>query len=382
MTKRIGVLTGGGDVPGLNAVIQELTVEGNSEGYEVIGIRRGWGGLIYMSPDEQDIDPQHALILTPDMVRKIDREGGTFLHTSRVNPEKASADRRFERYRGFMFEGKRNLTEDVQKNLKKMGIDVIIAIGGDDTLTYARYLAAMGFDVVGIPKTMDGDVYGAGECIGFSTSITRSNEYITQLRTPAGSHERVAVLEQFGRHSGLTAIHSALAANPDRVLIPEVPFDIGRVVELIGRDYDANPSQYAMLLVAEGAKSASGDVVYQGDRQDQYDHKKLGGIGKQVSEALNNAGFETIENLLTYLIRSGVPDAHDKILARMYAHAAIDAVKRGKTGTLTARVDGSFTLVPLEITKNSPLTVDVAEMYDSQLYRPKPVGFMKGGLLL
>ena len=382
MVKKIGVLTGGGDVPGLNVVIQELTVEGNREGYEVIGIRRGWGGLIYMNPDEQDIDPKHALILTPDIVRRIDRDGGTFLHTSRINPEKANADRRFEKYRGFRFEGKRNLTEDVQKNLKKMGIDAIISIGGDDTLSYARYLSAMGFKVVGIPKTMDGDVYGAGECIGFSTAITRSNDYITQLRTPAGSHERVAVLEQFGRHSGLTAIHSALAANPDRVLIPEVPFDIGRVVELIGRDYDANPSQYAMLLVSEGAKPVGGYIVYQGDKKDQYGHQRLGGVGKQVSEAFNNAGFETIENPLTYSLRSGVPDAHDKILSRMYAHAAIDAIKRGKTGTLTARVDGSFTLVPLEITKNSPLTVDVAEMYDIQQYRPKPAGFMEGGLLL
>ncbi|MEA2036263.1 MAG: 6-phosphofructokinase [Nanoarchaeota archaeon] len=382
MVKTIGVLTGGGDVPGLNVAIQELTIEGIDADYRVLGIRRGWGGLVYMDPNSSELDNEHVMELTDTNVRRLDRSGGTVLHTSRVNPSDARADRNFQKYRGFSFEGKRDLSEDVLKNLENLGIDVLVAIGGDDTLSYARHLAGLGIKVIGIPKTMDGDVYGAGYCIGFSTAITRSNEFITNLRTSTGSHERVGIFEQFGRQSGLTALYSAVAASPDRVLIPEVDFDIDKVIELISGDYDANPSNYAILLVSEGAKPIGGDISFIGGAVDGFGHGRLGGIGKIIGAKFKEQGFEIIEEQLKYLIRCGAPDAVDKIRPRVYAHLAMNAILEGDSSVLTAMQDGKFTLKNLAVTKDSPLTVDVDRDYLTDKYRPNILGFGSNGLLL
>jgi len=380
MPKTIGVLTGGGDVPGLNTVIQQLTLRAE-KGYRVIGIKRGWGGLVYMDPKSEP-NSDHFEELTPNKVRIIDRTGGTILHTSRVNPLKVESDRVFEEYKGFSFEGKRDFTDDVIKNLDKMNIDVLVTIGGDDTLSYSRHLMSLGRKVIGIPKTMDGDVCGTDYCIGFATAITRANTNITRLRSSCGSHERIGVFEEFGRHSGLTALYSAVVAKVDRVLIPEVPFDMDRVIELTIRDYRENPSKYAILLVAEGAKEIAGEELFKGEKQDGYGHKKLGGIGYIIAGEFKKTGFETVENPITYLLRSGEPDAKDKLYATVFADLSIDAISKGHTGTLTAIKDGKPTLVPLEITKNSPFKVDVERFYDTEQYRPKVSGFIDSCLIL
>ncbi len=382
MAKTIGILTGGGDVPGLNTVIQEITLQAIDKGYNVVGIKRGWGGLVFRDPNSSDIDLENTIVLTEGNVRKIDREGGTMLHTSRINPSNVKSDKNFQKYRGFSFEGKKDLTNDVLENLHKISIDVLVTIGGDDTLSYSRQLKDMGIKIIGIPKTMDGDVYGAGYCLGFSTAITRSTGLITDLRTPCGSHERVGVIEQFGRNSGLTALYSAIAAKPNRVLIPEVPFDIKNLIKLVKEDYEKNPSRYALILIAEGAMPIGSSEVSEGNEKDAYGRVKLGGIGRYVGAELKKENFEIIENPLTYVIRAGAPDAKDKIMATIYANLAIDTIVNGDSGVLTAKKDGKVGLVPLEITAKSPLKVDIEKLYDKENYRPLNKGFTNYGLLL
>ncbi len=280
---RIGILTGGGDVPGLNTVIHDVTYRARHEkNVEVVGIKRGWGGLIYMDPKSKTMDPEHALMLNEGNVRGIDRDGGTFLKSSRIFPLKVKPHQKLKEYRGIHFEGVRGMTSDVLANLDNLGIEKLIVIGGDDTLSYARHLHSVGFPVIGVPKTMDGDVAGTDYCIGFNTAISRACRSITDLRTSCGSHERIGVVELFGRHSGFTALYSAIASKADRVIIPEVPFDIRELSSLILDDKKSSPARYSILLVAEGAIPIGGREETMNGGVDAYGHAKLGGIGKRV----------------------------------------------------------------------------------------------------
>jgi len=372
---RIGILTGGGDVPSLNTVIHDITYRASREkNMEVIGIRRGWGGLIYMNPDNLDLDPNHAIILSEDIVRKIDREGGTFLHTSRTLPSKVKAHKDLERFRGIKLKQKeeRDMTGDVLKNLENHKIDYLIVVGGDDTLTYARYLSELGFPLIGVPKTMDGDVAGTDHCLGFSTAINRANEILTDLRTTLGSHERIGVVEIFGRYSGLTALYTALAAKPDRVIIPEVEFEMDRLVELLIQDKERNPSEYSLVLVSEGAKPKGGKMqIDKRKEDDMYGHRKLGGIGRYIARELKKiTGENAMEENLRYSLRSGRPSAKDKIVASAYANLAINAILRNKKGKLTSIRNGKLVLVSLEETAKSPVKVDAARLYNVDRFRP------------
>ncbi len=386
MKKRIGILTGGGDVPGLNTIIRDITYRAVHENsFEVIGIKRGWGGLVYMDPDRQGIDAEHAIILTSESVRKIDRDGGTILHSSRVNPSKMSSSPMLKEYRGIEYDKseKRDFTQDVLKNLGNLGIDLLIVVGGDDTLSYALQLHKQGVPVIGIPKTMDGDVAGTDYCIGFSTAISKASNYVTELRTVMGSHQRFGVIELFGRNSGFTALYTALAAKSDRVLIPEVDFSLEKAVELLAKDKRENPSGYSLVLVSEGAKPIGGKIIYADGRTDDYDHKKLGGIGNVVAKYIQECtGEDVISEALRYLLRSGPPDAKDKIMASVYANVAFNGILRGESGVMAANHGGHNCLVPLEFVQASPRKVNVGLAYNTERYCPNYTNFEERTLLL
>ena len=309
---RIGVLTGGGDVPGLNPCIKALVYRAIEEGNEVIGFRRGWWGPLNYNIDDPTSDERCLLPLTKKNTRTIDRSGGTFLHTSRTNPSNVMPAQVPEFLRGSDFneKGKKpvDLTDHVLKVFEYLKIDVLVPIGGDDTLGYGSRIFEENFPVVAIPKTMDNDVFGTDYCIGFSTAVTRSVQFIHQLRTSTGSHERIAVIELFGRYSGQTALISGLLAGADRTLIPEVPFDSAHLAELIIEDRKNNPSNYAMIAISEGAKFKDGDMVMTGEK-DAFGHQKLGGIGMYAAEAIKNqTGINTLYQQLAYLMRSGAAD--------------------------------------------------------------------------
>ena len=317
--KTVGVLTGGGDVPGLNPALKTLVNRAVDNGYQVLGIRRGWWGLLnYDRNDPQSIE-KTVMPLDRQAVRTVDRTGGTFLHTSRTNPGKVSSSELPEFLRAPDFDpaaqGTHDCTSHVLANLEHLGIDALIPIGGDDTLSYAERLHREGFPVVAIPKTMDNDVFGTDYCIGFSTAVTRSVNFIHSLRTSAGSHERIAVIELFGRNSGETSLISAYLSGVDRALISEVPFDIEKLARLLQQDKSGNRSNYAMVTVSEGASMIGGQIVEYG-QEDAYGHKKLGGIGVVISEAVKRlTGSHIIYQQLSYLMRSGAPDSLDLMVA-------------------------------------------------------------------
>ena len=373
--RRIGIFTGGGDVPGLNTAIRDLTVRAYKEGgHEVIGIRRGWGGLVYRDPSSKEVNDDHTVELNPENVRNVHRTGGTFLHTSRTNPLKVEHHRDLEIFRRIQpFDGERDMTDDVMANLESLRIDALVVIGGDDTLSYARYLnEKFRFPIVAIPKTMDNDVAGTDYCIGFATAVERARALLTDFRTPLSSHERIGVVRIFGRHSGFTALYSSLAAKCDRVLIPEVPYDINLVTDLILSDREKNPSRYALLLVAEGVHPHDGEIVYQEDKKDPYGHKKLGGIEKAIAKHLREkTGVDTMDEELTYHIRGGDPGAKDIITASYFANLAFELLNAGQSGRMVAIRNGVFTHVPLEETAASPTTVDVGRFYNLGRYRPQ-----------
>jgi 6-phosphofructokinase 1 len=343
-----------------------------------VGIRRGWGGLLDLCRDSEESIATHTQRLDKVVVRTIDRTGGTFLHTSRTNPSKVKpkdvpaflrdpehpdAEMKDDRLRDF--------TPHVLKNLEFLGIDRLIPIGGDDTLSYGERLHREGFPVIAIPKTMDNDVYGTDYCIGFSTAITRSVQFIHQLRTSTGSHERIAVVELFGRNSGETCLISAYLAGADRAVISEVPFDPERLADLIVRDKKANPSNYAMLAISEGAHMVGGKVVQYGE-QDAYGHQKLGGIGAITGEAIKQiTGQNIVLQQLSYLMRSGAPDALDLMVAVNYANLAMDLIISGSSGRMVALRDGAYTHVPMNTVTSGLKRVDVDELYDVKEYRPK-----------
>ncbi|MCA9867516.1 MAG: 6-phosphofructokinase [Anaerolineales bacterium] len=375
---KIGILTGGGDVPGLNPCIKSVVNRAVDAGHEVVGIRRGWGGLLLVNQDDPSTMDKYILPLDKNAVRTIDRTGGTMLHTSRTNPGKVKPDA----VPDFLKDPEhpeaeaadsstRDFTPHVLKNLEYLQIDRLIPIGGDDTLSYGERLHREGFPVVAIPKTMDNDVYGTDYCIGFSTAVTRSVQFIHQLRTSAGSHERIAVIELFGRNSGETSLISSYLAGVDRALISEVPFDPERLADLVARDKKTNPSNYAMVTVSEGAHMLGGKVVEYGET-DAYGHRKLGGIGEITGEALKKlTGENIITQRLAYLMRSGAPDALDLMVGTNYAHLAVDLIVSGSSGRMVALRDGAYTHVAMSVVTSGVKRVDVDELYDAQHYRPK-----------
>ncbi len=369
---RIAVLTGGGDVPGLNSAIKAIVNRAIDNGNEVIGIRRGWMGLLHYNPDTDE--PQDwTLPLNKDTVRRVDRSGGTFLHTSRTNPSnvKPADIPDFLREPGKTYDAPQDMTLHVLKVIEKLGIDCLIPIGGDDTLSFGEILSRKGSRVIGIPKTMDNDVYGTDYCIGFSTAVTRSVEFIHNLRTSAGSHERIAVVELFGRNSGETSLIAAYLAGVDRALISEVPFDVERLARLICDDKRANPSNYAMLTVSEGAHPLEGQVMETG-QADAYGHRKLGGIGQWVGDTLKKlTGQNIIYQQLAYMMRSGAPDSLDLMVAMNFAQMAMSLVERGESGRLVCLQRGVYSDVPISTLSQGKKRVNVPELYDTDNYRPK-----------
>jgi ATP-dependent phosphofructokinase / diphosphate-dependent phosphofructokinase len=368
---RIGVLTGGGDVPGLNPAIKAIVNRVVSEGHEAVGIRRGWGGLATTDPDHPETVAGNLIPLSPAVVRTIDRTGGTFLHTSRTNPGRVASEDLPPFLAGLEGEGPHDLTKHVLEVLDRQEIDVLIPIGGDDTLSYGLRLHNEGFPVVAIPKTMDNDVYGTDYCIGFSTAITRGVQAVHSLRTVAGSHERLAVLELFGRNSGETSLITAYLSGVDRAVISEVPFEPRRLADFLMGDQAANPSGYAMMTISEGARMIEGQIVERGEA-DAYGHRKLGGIGSTTAEALKElTGSGVLYQPLAYLMRSGAPDSLDLMVATNYAVMAANLAMGGASGRMVALDDGNYTHVPLEVTGEGEKRVDVAELYDTDEYRPK-----------
>ena len=369
----IAILTGGGDVPGLNPCIKTLVYRADGEGIKVIGIKRGWAGLLEYNPDDPSTGPRCTRELNPAEVRTIDRTGGTYLHTSRTNP---SAARRkeapnFLRKQFKRGENVKDFTPHVLKNLEYLKIDGVIPIGGDDTLGFADRLHREGFPVIGIPKTMDNDVFGTDYCIGFSTAVTRSVIFMNALRTPTGSHERIAVIELFGRYCGETTLVSAYLAGVDRAIISEVAFDPKRLAELIMKDKRANPKNYAMIAISEGARMIGGEIFLSGDL-DAYGHRRLGGIGEETGAMLKElTGEDVLNQRLSYLMRSGVPDSLDLMVAVNFANMAIDLFLKSVFGRLVALSRGIYTDIPLSTITTGQKRVDVRELYDVEEYRPK-----------
>jgi 6-phosphofructokinase 1 len=377
---RIGILTGGGDVPGLNPAIKAAVYRATDEGHEMLGFRKGWGGLLHYNPADDSSHDLNVVPLTKSNTRTIDRTGGTYLHTSRTNPGKVKAKEIPEFLRSSFGETEKDKTVDCTKhvlnNLAHLHVDALIAIGGDDTLSYAVRLHKEGFPVVCIPKTMDNDVHGTDYCIGFSTAVTRSVEFIHALRTPTGSHERIAVVELFGRYSGETSLISAYLAGVDRAIISEVDFDMQKLAEMLIRDREQNPSRYAIMTISEGAKPLGGEMMMSGEA-DAYGHKKLGGIGDYVSQELERrSGIRTVYQQLAYLMRSGAPDALDLMVSSTYGYLATDLLIKKQSGRMVALRDGKYTTVSANIITEGKKRVDVDELYDVGQYRPKVAHLM------
>ena len=369
---RIGILTGGGDVPGLNACIKAATNRAVQEGHEVVGIRRGWAGLLELDPSDPEAAGRQTVRLDPDTVRTIDRTGGTVLHTSRTNPARVRPDDEPDFLKGGRKgDEARDHTPHVLRVLDQLGIDALIPIGGDDTLSFALRLHEEDVPVVAVPKTMDNDVHGTDYCIGFSTAVTRTVIFIHQLRTSAGSHERLAVVEVFGRYSGETSLVSAYLSGMDRAIISEVPFDVEKLAQLLVDDKRKNPSRYAMTTISEGATFVGGQMMM-GGTADAYGHRKLGGIGAMTGEALKEiAGEGIIYQQVGYLMRSGQPDALDLMVATNYAVMAADLLLEGTQGRLVALRNGTYVNVPIEVVRQGVKRVDVDALYDADEYRPK-----------
>lgn len=368
---RIGILTGGGDVPGLNACVKAVVTRVAEHDHEVIGIRRGWGGLTSTNHDDEDSVTENLIPLDAHFVRKIDRTGGTVLHTSRTNPARMrAAEIPAFLADGFVGDGPHDLTPHVLEVLERAKIDVLIPIGGDDTLSYGLRLHQEGYPVIAIPKTMDNDVHGTDYCIGFSTAVTRGVQFIHDLRTAAGSHERIAVVELFGRYSGETSLITAYLGGVDRAVIPEVPFDLDRLSAFLVDDRQFNPSGYAMVTVSEGAE-IEGGMVLSGD-EDAYGHRKLGGVGERLGEQIKQrTGQDILYQQVGYLMRSGAPDSLDLMVATNYAVTAADLAMEGSHGRMAALRGGTYTHVPIGVTSEGVKRVDIDELYDSDNYRPK-----------
>jgi 6-phosphofructokinase 1 len=372
---RIGILTGGGDVPGLNVAMKAVVTRAQRHNIEVIGIRRGWMGLLHYNIDDPESPNEWLQPMTLDRVRTIDRTGGTILHTSRTNPSNVKSNEvpdfiRAED-RAANPKGTVDCTQHVLRVLEHLGIHALIPIGGDDTLSYASRLHHEGFQAVAIPKTMDNDVFGTDYCIGFSTAVTRSVEAITAFRTSVGSHERIGIVELFGRNSGETSLFAAYLADVDRAIISEVPFDMDKLIAFLKDDRAKNPSNYAILTISEGATVKGGSIVEKG-KEDAYGHKKLGGIGQITAEEIKErSGINIMYEQLAYIMRSGAPDSLDRMVATSYGSLALDQIALGHTGRMVALQQGIYTTVPLEMVVAGKKRVDVTGLYDPENYKPK-----------
>ena len=374
----IGILTGGGDVPGLNPAIRAVTIRALREGYQVIGIRRGWLGTISILRDEQADNSDNFQILTEEIVNRAGRTGGTFLHTSRTNPSAVKNEEVPEALRAAYNQDKNDLTSEVIKNLDWLGIDYLIPIGGDDTLSFAVRLHKEGVKVVAIPKTMDNDVPGTDYCIGFSTCVSRTIELSNRLRTSAGSHERVLVMEVFGRYAGFTAMLPTMAGAANRCVIPECKFNIEHLTELLCYDRARNPSRYSVVIVSEGAMFEGGEMVLSDTTTDAFGHMKLGGIGDLVSAELKTRGakynkgkpINVINQRLGYMVRGGDPDAIDSIVPMAYGNLALDLILRGSHGRLVVLKNGRYDNMPIEVVTSSKKTVNVEKYYNKERLRP------------
>ncbi|MGI9516400.1 MAG: 6-phosphofructokinase [Pirellulaceae bacterium] len=376
----IGILTGGGDVPGLNPAIRAVTFRALREGYNVIGIRRGWAGLVDLIRDSDADNSECIQYLTEDQVNKAGRTGGTFLHSSRTRPSHLPQPAVPLHLRDFYADEINDVTPEVMKNLEFLGIDYLIPIGGDDTLSYGQHLHQQGIKVIAIPKTMDNDVPGTDYCIGFSTCVTRTIELTHKLRTSAGSHERFLVIEVFGRYAGYTALLPAMAGAVDRCVIPECPIEIEHLAELLVQDRKNNPSNYSVVLISEGATLlGQGDMSFEGHETDQYGHRKLGGIGDQVSALLKelspkfNDGrrVNVVNQRLSYLVRCGEPDAIDSIVPMAFGNLALDLILQGSSGRLVCLRNGCYDNVPIDSITGHKKVVDVQKYYDRSRLRPK-----------
>jgi 6-phosphofructokinase 1 len=375
----IGILTGGGDVPGLNPAIRAVTIRARREGYQVIGIRRGWAGLIDVVRDRDADNSNNYQILTEDVVNRAGRTGGTFLHTSRTNPAKVKRDRLPAALQEKYTADVNDLTEEVLQNINFLGIDYLIPIGGDDTLSYGVRMYKENMKVVAIPKTMDNDVPGTDYCIGFSTCVTRTIELANSLRTVGGSHERIVVLEVFGRYAGFTAMLPAMAGASHRCVIPEYKFNIERLAELLMQDRANNPSRYSVVLISEGAMFTGGEMVFADRSTDAYGHMKLGGIGDLVSARIkemtaqynNGRTVDTVNQKLGYLTRCGDPDAIDSIVPMAYGNLALDLILKNVHGRLVVLKNGRYDNIPIDIVTSTKKTVNVDRFYNTDRLRPK-----------
>ncbi|MFZ2095361.1 MAG: 6-phosphofructokinase [Anaerolineales bacterium] len=374
----IGILTGGGDVPGLNPAIRAVTVRALREGYKVIGLRRGWAGLIDVIRDEKVDNSNNFQVLTEEVVNRAGRTGGTFLHTSRARPSAVKKDS-VPPHLQDKYNGETNdLTPELLKNLDWLGIDYLIPIGGDDTLSYAVRLYQEGVKIIAIPKTMDNDVPGTDYCIGFSTCVTRTIQLTNNLRTIAGSHERVMVLEVFGRYAGFTAMLPTMAGAANRCVIPEYKFNIERLAELLVYDRNRNPSKYAVVLVSEGAVFDGEEMVFLDRTPDAYGHAKLGGIGDLVSARLaeltgkynNGKPINIINQKLGYMVRAGDPDAIDSIVPMAYGNLALNLAMKKVHGRLVVLKNGRYDNMPVDVIIGKKKVVDIHTYYNCERLRP------------
>ena len=376
--KRIGILTGGGDVPGLNSVIKSVVYRGTEIGYEVLGIRRGWEGLTHVDLKDPASRSRYIQPLNRENTRTIDRTGGTYLHSSRTNPTKMQ--KLPPALEGQQFSSKQStkngvtstvfdVTPAVLKNIETLGLDYVVAIGGDDTLSYAAELDRQGVKVIAVPKTMDNDVRNTEYCIGFSTAITRAMDAIERQRTTVGSHERIGIFRVFGRDAGYTALYTAYVTSL-RCCIPEYKVNLKHLIEILVADKRNNPSNYSLVILSEGAEW-EGYTVKEYGQADAFGHRKKMSVAEDLSNEIKAAtGEETMVSDLTYDLRSGSPDFIDRMVAITFAGMAMDAVKEGKTGLMTAISSGCYAMVPIPDPKLGPRKVDIATMYNTERYRP------------
>jgi 6-phosphofructokinase 1 len=391
----IAILTGGGDVPGLNPAIRAITIRALREGYQVLGLRRGWAGIMELNRDKKSDNSDKYIALTEEIVNKAGRTGGTFLHTSRTRPSHVPKNNIPDHLKDKYTDEVNDLTPEVLKNLDFLGVDYLIPIGGDDTLSYGVRMYQEGVKVIAIPKTMDNDVPGTDYCIGFSTCVTRTINMTNTLRTSAGSHERILVLEVFGRYAGFTAMLPTMAGAANRCVIPEHRFDVDRLTQLLIEDRERNPSKYSVVLVSEGAAfSGSKDMMFQNTEKDAYGHAKLGGIGDAVAMKIKELSpkycggkkINLITQQLGYLVRGGDPDAIDSIVPMAYGNLALDLILKGIHGRLVVLRNGRYDNAPLDVVTSSKKLVDIKKHYSTDRLRPlyksfefQPLFIMTGG---
>jgi 6-phosphofructokinase 1 len=374
----IAILTGGGDVPGLNPAIRAVTIRALREGYQVIGLRRGWAGISEIIRDPEADNSNNYIVLTEEIVNRAGRTGGTFLHTSRTRPSAVKKSAVPEHLQDAYKENVNDLTPEILKNLDYLGVDFLIPIGGDDTLSYGVRLYQEGVKVIAIPKTMDNDVPGTDYCIGFSTCVTRTIEMTNRLRTIAGSHERIMVLEVFGRYAGFTAMLPTMAGAANRCVIPEWKFNIDHLTDLLVYDRNRNPSKYSIVLVSEGAMFEGGEMIFESDERDAFGHAKLGGIGDVVANSIKDltakfnkgVAINIINQKLGYMVRGGDPDAIDSIVPMAYGNLALDLILEGIHGRIVVLKNGRYDNLPIEVVTATKKVVDVKRYYNTERLRP------------